>query len=64
MPTLQQSWKDATFKGPSKSLKRVIGVTLLVVTNVASYVVGNDTISVADIVNLVVRSLLQGVVGG
>lgn len=63
MPTSLQSWKGATFKR-SANLKRVIIVTSLVVSNVASYVVGNDTVSVSGIVTLVVKTLVQGVLGG
>jgi hypothetical protein len=61
MPTLQASLKDATSR--KRFLKRVIVVTSLVISNVASYVVGNDGISVMDIARVVVTSLLQGVAG-
>jgi len=63
MPTSQLSLKDVTSKR-SKVLKRVIGVILLISTNVASYVVGNDTISVSEIVTLVVKTLAQCGLGG
>jgi hypothetical protein len=63
MPTSLQSLKDATFKR-SSNLKRVLVITSLVVSNVASYVVGNETISVSGIVNLVVKTLAQCVLGG
>lgn len=63
MPISQLLSKDVTFKS-HPGLKRVITITVLVVSNVASYVVGNETVSLGDIVNLIVTTLAQGVLGG
>lgn len=63
MPTSQLLSKDVTFK-PRPNLKRVITATVLVVSNVASYVVGNETVSLGDIVNLIVTTLAHSVLGG
>lgn len=63
MPISQLLSKDVTFKS-RPGLKRVITITVLVVSNVASYVVGNETVSLGDIVNLIVTTLAHGVLGG
>ncbi len=63
MPISQLLSKDVTFK-LRPTLKRVITITVLVVSNVASYVVGNETVSLGDIVNLIVTTLAHGVLGG
>lgn len=63
MPTLLQSSKEGTSK-VNPLLKRVIIGALLVASNVASYVVGNENISASEIVNIIVRSLSQCVIGG
>lgn len=63
MSTSLQSSKEGTCKGPNRTWKRVIIATSLVVSNVASYVVGNDTISASEIVNLIVTSLAKGLLG-
>lgn len=65
MPTSQPLSKDGISKIRNRpNLKRVVAVTLLVASNVASYVVGNETVSLEDIVNLIVTTLAQGVLGG
>ncbi len=63
MPTSPQFLKEGTSKVPNRTWKRVIIATSLVVSNVASYVVGNDTISATEIVNLIVTSLVKGLLG-
>lgn len=63
MPISQLLSKDVTFKS-RPVLKRAITITVLVVSNVASYVVGNETVSLGDIVNLIVTTLAHGVLGG
>ncbi len=63
MPTSLQFSKEGTSKGPNRTWKRVILFTSLVISNVASYVVGNDTISASEIVTLIVTSLAKGLLG-
>ncbi len=63
MPTSQPSSKEGTSK-VNPILKRVIVTALLVGSNVASYVVGNDEISVSEIVRVIVNTLVQGGLGG
>lgn len=64
MPTSLRFWKDETSNRRQKVLKRVIVVTSLVISNVASYVVGNPEISLGEVVRVIVTTLAQGVLGG
>lgn len=63
MPTSPRSLKDVISKKITTSplLKRIIVATSLVVSNVASYVVGSEGISYEEILKTIVQAIAQGV---